>query len=74
MMGLEYDLEFLKKKNSIKIHNNHFCSIWKSNGISFNKTIEELKVNFKVVDSVISDKLVKNLLIMDTNQRKFNLN
>ena len=38
------------------MYEKHFCLIWKSNGISFNTTIEELKVNFKVVDDVICDK------------------
>ena len=40
------------------MYNNHFCLIWKSNVISFNNAIEELKLNFKVVDNVISDKHV----------------
>ena len=41
---------------ALKIHKYHFCLTWKSNGISFNKAIEdELKPNFKVVDKVISD-------------------
>ena len=36
------------------------CLIWKSNGFSFNQTIEnELKPNFKGVDYFISDKHVK---------------
>ena len=44
---------------ALKIHNNHFCLIWKSDGVSFDKAIKELKDNFKVVDNVISDKHVK---------------
>ena len=40
---------------ALKIHENHFCLIWKSEGISFDKAIKELKDNFKVVDNVISD-------------------
>ena len=45
------------------IYNNHFCLIWKSNGISFNQVIEnELKPNFKVVDNVISDKHIKGFI------------
>ena len=45
---------------ALKIHNNHFCLIWKSNGVSFEKAIKELKDNFGVVDNVISDKHVKS--------------
>ena len=55
------------------MHKNHFCSIWKSNGISFNQAIEELKNNFKVVDSVISDKHVVFIFNMNRNLKKFNL-
>ena len=45
---------------SLFINKNHFCLIWKSNGISFSQAIEELKNNFKIVDNVISDKHVKS--------------
>ena len=51
------------------MHNNHFCLILKSQNITFNQAIKELKGNFKVVDSVISDKHVKK-----TNLKMFNLN
>ena len=59
---------------ALKIHNNHFCLIWRSNRISFNQVIEnELKPNFKVVDNVVSDKHVKVLLNMNTILKKLNL-
>ena len=45
-----------------KIHNNHFCLIWKSDGISFDKAIKELKDNFRLVDKVISDKHVESFI------------
>ena len=38
----------------------HFCLIWKSNATNFNKQIEELKINFKIVDNSLSDKHVKS--------------
>ena len=45
-----------QRNTAIKIHNNHFCLIWKSDDDSFNQVIEdELKPNFKVVDNVKSD-------------------
>ena len=59
---------------ALKIHNNHSCLFWKSNGISFDKAIKELKDNFKVVDSVISDKHVKSFVIYEYKAKKFNLN
>ena len=59
---------------ALKVHNNHFCLIWKSNGSSFNQIIEnELKPNFKVVDNVVSDKHVKVLLNMNTTLKELNL-
>ena len=45
---------------SLFISCNHFCLIWKSNGITFNQAIEEEKLNFGVVDNVISDNLGKS--------------
>ena len=47
---------------ALKRHKNHFCLIWKSDGISFDRAIKELKDNFKVVDNVISDKHVKSYI------------
>ena len=44
------------------MYKNHFCLIRKSNVFCFNKAIEELKLNLKVVDNVISDKHVKNFI------------
>ena len=74
--GKEVCLKNNTEKNiASKLHKKHFCLIWKSNGISFSKKIEELKNNFKIVDSVISDKnMLKDLLNKNTNQKKFNLN
>ena len=48
-----------QRNTALKIHNNHFCLIWKSDRVSFEKAIKELKDNFRVVDNVISDKHVK---------------
>ena len=55
---------------ALKIHNNHFCLIWKSQNISFNKAIEEFKNNFKFVDSVISDKHVKRYIKYEYRLKK----
>ena len=51
-----------QRNTALKIHVNHFCLIWKSEGISFDKAINEIKDNFKVVDSLISDKHVKSFV------------
>ena len=48
-----------ERNTALKTHENHFCSIWKSDCISFDKAIKELKDNFKVINIIISDKHVK---------------
>ena len=49
----------------------NICLIWQSNGTTFIQTIEELKLNIKVVDIVISDKDVKSSVIREYDARKF---
>ena len=51
-----------QRNTPLKIHGNHFCLIWKSYNVSFDKAIKELKYNFRVVDNVISDKHVKSYI------------
>ena len=41
------------------IHENHFCVKWKLQNVSFNKTIDEKKSNFRVVDSILCNRHVK---------------
>ena len=55
---------------ALKIHINHFCLISKTNDISFDRAIKELKVNFKVVDNVISDKHVKSYIKYEYKPKK----
>ena len=40
------------------LYNNHFCLIWKSQGVSFNQAIQELKANFRMVDNYITEENV----------------
>ena len=42
------------------LYNNHFCLIWKSQGVSFNQAIQEFKNNFKIVDNYITDENVNS--------------
>ena len=35
--------------------NIQFCLIWKSEGVSFNQAIKELKANLKIVDNFINE-------------------
>ena len=59
-----------KRDIPLFVYNNHFCLIWKSDGVSFNQAIKELKDNFKVVDNVISDKHVENFIKYEYNAKK----
>ena len=43
------------RDSALYFYNNHFCLIWKSQGVSFNQAIQELKNNFKIVDNYITD-------------------
>ena len=55
---------------ALKKHNNHFCLIWKSYKVSFDREIKELKDNFKVVDNVISDKHVESYFKYEYKPKK----
>ena len=60
-----------QRTTALRIHENHFCLVWKTDNISFNQVIEnELKPNFKVVDNVISDKHVKIFIKYEYNPKK----
>ena len=60
-----------QRNTALKIHDNHFCLIWKSDNVSFNQVIkDELKPNFKVVDNVVSDKHVKSFIKYEYNPKK----
>ena len=48
------------RKNALFLHNNYFCSIWKSEGGSFNQAIKELKNNFKLRDIFITEENVNS--------------
>ena len=41
-----------ERNEALFSYNNHFCLIWKSEGVSFNHAIKELKDNFKIVDDL----------------------
>ena len=59
-----------QRNTSLFIYNNLFCLIWKSDGISFEKAITELKDNFKIVDNVVFDKHVKSFIKNEYNPTK----
>ena len=44
---------------ALNMYKNQFCLFWKSQILRFNKAIEVIKSNFRVIDNVIYDKHVK---------------
>ena len=53
------------------LYNNHFCVIWKSEGVSFNQAIQELEDNFKIVENFITEENVKSHFKCIYKPRKF---
>ena len=49
-----------ERKNALFLYNNHFCLIWKSERVSFNQAIKELKDNSKRVDNYITEENVNS--------------
>ena len=46
------------RDSALFLYNNHYCLIWKTQGVSFNQAIQELKNNFKIVDNFLTDENV----------------
>ena len=42
------------RDSALFLFNNHFCLIWKSEGVSFKKVVRELDDNFKMVDKFMN--------------------
>ena len=43
------------RNNAFFLHSNHFCLIWKSEGVNSNQAIREQKENNKIVDNYIDE-------------------
>ena len=53
-----YPRSISNRDSAMYLYNNHFCLIWKSEGVSFNQAITEVKNNFKLVDKYITEENV----------------
>ena len=53
-----YPRSVTNRNSALFICNNHFCVIWKSEGVSFKQAIKELKDNFKMIDNFITEENV----------------
>ena len=54
------------------LHNNHFCLLWKSESIRFNRVAKELTYNSKIIDSYVLQKLSNLTLNIYTLIKKLN--
>ena len=50
-----YPRSITNRDSALYLNNNHFCLIWKSEGVSFKNAIREIKDNFKIVDNYITN-------------------
>ena len=48
------------RDTALYLYNYHFCLIWKSEGVSFDQAINELKNKFKIVDNYITEENVNS--------------
>ena len=55
-----YPRSVTNRNSALYSYNNHFCLIWKPQGVSFNQPIQELKANFKMVDNNITEENVNS--------------
>ena len=60
------------RNNALYLYIKHCCLIWKSEKVSFNQAIEELKNIFKIVDKYTTKKTLLLILNMNSYQRKLN--
>ena len=60
------------RDSALYLYNNHFCLIWKSQGVCFNEAINELKANFEMVDNFITDENVNSHFKYEFIPKKIN--
>ena len=61
------------RKNALLLHNNHFCLLWKSKGVSFNQAFKKLKDIFEIVDYYIAEEIVNSLFKYEFVPKKVDL-
>ena len=61
------------RDSALYLFNNHFCLIWKSEGVSFNQAFKEFKNDFKMVEIYITEENVKPFFKYEYKPKKLNL-
>ena len=65
-----YPRTVTNRESALFLYNNHFCLIWKSQGVSFNQAIQELKDNFKMVQNYITKENVESFFKYEFTPKK----
>ena len=65
-----YPRTVTNRDSALFLYNNHFCLIWKSQGVSFNQAIQELKTSFKIVDNYITEENVNSYFKYEFTPKK----
>ena len=60
----------INRDSALYLHNIHFCLTWKSEGVSFNQAVKELKDNFKMVDNCITEENVNSHFEYEFTRKK----
>ena len=60
------------RNNALFLYNNHFCLIWKTQGVSFSQVIKELNDIFKIVDNFITQENVNSHFKYEFIPKKIN--
>ena len=55
-----YPRTVTNRDSALYLYNIHFYLIWKTQNVSFNQAIKELKDNFKIVDNFITEENVNS--------------
>ena len=55
-----YPRSIINRDSALYLYDNHFCLIWKSEGVSFKQAIKEIDDNFKKVDNYITEENVNS--------------
>ena len=63
-------LSVTERNKALYLYNHHFCLIWKTQGVSFSKAIEELKSKFKIVNNYISPNNVNSFIKYEYKPKK----
>ena len=60
------------RNSALYLHNNHSCLIWKSQNVSSNQAVQELKNNLKIVDNYITEENVNSYFEYKYKPKKLN--